>query len=132
MQNNEIIIERAIALAETWQNRATELVSDFDRAFHIKMNKMLSHPKDKVFLIELMDQSFRSKNPARVANQIEYLFPNTKWHLFSRVLSVFWSFYFFMRVFICRRFRFHSLSATSEKTPKPLCSKVKMTSSMRI
>ncbi|AHJ11749.1 bifunctional proline dehydrogenase/L-glutamate gamma-semialdehyde dehydrogenase [Sulfurospirillum multivorans] len=74
MLKNEIIIERAIALAEKWQNRATELVSDFDKKFHIKMNKMLSHPKDKVFLIELMDQSFRSKNPARVANQIEYLF----------------------------------------------------------
>lgn len=74
MQKNEIIIERAIALAEKWQNRATELVSDFDQKFHIKMNKMLSHPKDKVFLIELMDQSFRSKNPARIANQIEYLF----------------------------------------------------------
>ncbi|WP_051906556.1 MULTISPECIES: bifunctional proline dehydrogenase/L-glutamate gamma-semialdehyde dehydrogenase [unclassified Sulfurospirillum] len=74
MQNNEIIIERAIALAEKWQNRATELVSDFDQKFHVKMNKMLGHPKDKVFLIELMDQSFRSKNPTRVANQIEYLF----------------------------------------------------------
>ena len=74
MQKNEIIIERAIALAEKWQNRDTELVSDFDKKFHIKMNKMLSHPKDKVFLIELMDQSFRSHNPARVANQIEYIF----------------------------------------------------------
>ena len=74
MQKNEIIIQRAITLAEKWQNRATELVSDFDQKFHIKMNKMLSHPKDKVFLIELMDQSFRSHNPVRVANQIEYLF----------------------------------------------------------
>jgi len=81
MLKNEIIIERAIALAEKWQNRATELVSDFDKKFHIKMNKMLSHPKDKVFLIELMDQSFRSKNPIRVANQIEYLF--TKYEMAS-------------------------------------------------
>ncbi len=74
MVYSEVIINRAVALAEKWQNRATELVSDFDKKFHIKMNKMLSHPRDKVFLIELMDQSFRSKNPARVANQIKFLF----------------------------------------------------------
>ena len=74
MVKNEIVMNRAIALAEIWQNRATELVSEFDKKFHIKMNKMLSNPKDKVFLIELMDQSFRSKNTTRVANQIEYLF----------------------------------------------------------
>ena len=62
MQVNMEVVQRAIVLAETWQNKASELVSDFDRKFHIKMNKMLSNPKDKVFLIELMDQSFRSKN----------------------------------------------------------------------
>ncbi len=74
MLKNKVVMNRAIALAETWQHRADELVSDFDKKFHIKMNKMLNHPKDKVFLIELMDQSFRSKNNKRVANQIEYLF----------------------------------------------------------
>ena len=74
MQHNQETIQKAIALAEQWQNKATELVSDFDKKFHIKMNKMLSHPKDKVFLIELMDQSFRSHDPKRVANQIAYLF----------------------------------------------------------
>ncbi|DAB31553.1 MAG TPA: hypothetical protein CFH79_08590, partial [Sulfurospirillum sp. UBA11407] len=66
-------MNRAIALAEKWQDRATELVSDFDKKFHLKMNKMLSNPMDKVLLIELMDQSFRSENPKRVANQVEYL-----------------------------------------------------------
>ena len=49
MQVNMEVVQRAIILAETWQNRASELVSDFDRKFHIKMNKMLSNPKDKVF-----------------------------------------------------------------------------------
>ncbi|AFL67696.1 proline dehydrogenase family protein [Sulfurospirillum barnesii] len=78
MQVNKEVIQRAILLAQIWQNRASELVSDFDRTFHIKMNKMLSHPQDKLFLIELMDQSFRSKNPTRVANQIAYLFSKYK------------------------------------------------------
>ena len=74
MVYNEAVVNKAVALAQKWQDRATELVSNFDKKFHVKMNKMLSHPKDKVFLIELMDQSFRSKNPTRVADQIKFLF----------------------------------------------------------
>lgn len=74
MPNNEAIIQHSIELAEKWQQRADELVSDFDKKFHLKMKKMLSHPKDKLLLIELMDQSFRTKNSKRVADQIEYLF----------------------------------------------------------
>ncbi len=74
MKKNTDVMNKAIELAEKWQTRATELVSDFDKKFHIKMNKMLSNPMDKVLLIELMDQSFRSSNNKRVADQIEYLF----------------------------------------------------------
>ena len=73
MANEKKIIQNAINLAEKWQNRATELVSDFDREFYVKMNKMLDHPKDKALLIELMDQSFRVEDPARVADQICFL-----------------------------------------------------------
>ena len=51
MQANAEVIQRAITLAVTWQDRASELVSDFDKKFHIKMNKMLSNPKDKVKLL---------------------------------------------------------------------------------
>ena len=93
MVKNEIVMNRAIALAEKWQTRASELVSDFDKKFHVKMNKMLGNPKDKVFLIELMDQSFRSKNPKRVANQIEYLF--SKYEMAS-----FFTIFFPFRIFI--------------------------------
>ncbi|QKF82635.1 proline dehydrogenase family protein [Halarcobacter ebronensis] len=73
MKNEETIIQSAIQLAEKWQNRATELVSDFDREFYVKMNKMLEHPKDKALLIELMDQCFRCDSNARVADQICFL-----------------------------------------------------------
>jgi RHH-type transcriptional regulator, proline utilization regulon repressor / proline dehydrogenase / delta 1-pyrroline-5-carboxylate dehydrogenase len=59
MKNEKEIIERAIVLAEKWQNRATQLVSKWDKEFYVKMNKMLEHPKDKALLIELMDQAFR-------------------------------------------------------------------------
>ncbi len=73
MKNEQELINSAIVLAEKWQNRATELVSDFDREFYVKMNKMLEHPKDKALLIELMDQSFRAESPARIADQICFL-----------------------------------------------------------
>ena len=73
MKNEQEMIQSAIKLAEKWQNRATQLVSDFDREFYVKMNKMLEHPKDKALLIELMDQCFRCKSNKRVADQICFL-----------------------------------------------------------
>jgi len=73
MENKEQLISSAIKLAEKWQNRATELVSDFDKEFYLKMNKMLDHPKDKALLIELMDQCFRAESNKRIADQIVFL-----------------------------------------------------------
>jgi RHH-type proline utilization regulon transcriptional repressor/proline dehydrogenase/delta 1-pyrroline-5-carboxylate dehydrogenase len=68
------VMERAIELATRWQNVATDKMSDFENSFHAKMQKLLNNPVDKVFLIELMDQSFRSHDVSRVENQIDYLF----------------------------------------------------------
>ena len=73
MKKEQELITSSIRLAEKWQNRATELVSDFDREFYVKMNKMLEHPKDKALLIELMDQCFRAESNARIADQICFL-----------------------------------------------------------
>lgn len=73
MREEKEIIESAVKLAEKWQKRATELVSDYDREFYKKMNKMLEHPKDKALLIELMDQCFRCESNDRIANQIIFL-----------------------------------------------------------
>ncbi len=73
MRNEQEIIESAVKLAEKWQNRASQLVSDWDKAFNVKMNKMLEQPEDKALLIELMDQCFRCESNDRVANQIIFL-----------------------------------------------------------
>ncbi|NVJ53412.1 MAG: bifunctional proline dehydrogenase/L-glutamate gamma-semialdehyde dehydrogenase [Campylobacteraceae bacterium] len=73
MREEKEIIQSAVKLAEKWQRRATELVSDYDREFYKKMNKMLEHPKDKALLIELMDQCFRCESNDRIANQIIFL-----------------------------------------------------------
>ena len=74
MKMDKQLIQDSIQLAESWQKLAETRVSRFDRRFHLKMRKMLGHPRDKVLLMQLMDQCFRSKNAARVANQIVYLF----------------------------------------------------------
>ncbi len=73
MTTEQTLIENSIKLAQKWQNRATELVSDFDREFYVKMNKMLECPKDKALLIELMDQCFRANSKERIADQICFL-----------------------------------------------------------
>ncbi len=74
MENNTVVMNRAIDLAEKWQIRAGEKISNFEKNFHEKMKKMFARPMDKVLLIDLMDQSFRTKNNARVADQVEYIF----------------------------------------------------------
>lgn len=71
---NKEVMNRAIDLATQWQNVASQKLSEFEDSFHAKMQKLLTNPVDKVFLIELMDQSFRSHDVSRVENQIDYLF----------------------------------------------------------
>ena len=68
------VINQAVDLATCWQERACLKISHFENSFHGKMQKLLNNPMDKVFLIELMDQSFRSHDVSRVENQIDYLF----------------------------------------------------------
>jgi len=74
MGNSELVMNRAIDLAEKWQLRAADKISNFERNFHKKMKKMFARPMDKILLIDLMDQSFRTKNSARVADQVDYIF----------------------------------------------------------
>ena len=71
---DQFVMERALDLATQWQKVATGKMSEFENSFHVKMQKLLNNPVDKVFLIELMDQSFRSHDVSRVENQIDYLF----------------------------------------------------------
>ncbi len=74
MQIDKSLANDAIELAKKWQIRADELAKNFDQKFNKQIQKMLIHPMDKVLLIELMDQCFRSSDNRRVANQINFLF----------------------------------------------------------
>ncbi len=72
-QTSEAVSGEVIRLAEFWQNRANELLNDKERSLQEMMMRLLSSPMDKVILTQMMDQSFRSDNNARVADQINTL-----------------------------------------------------------
>ncbi|MFZ3044278.1 MAG: proline dehydrogenase family protein [Desulfatirhabdiaceae bacterium] len=91
------LIQDAIKLAETWQNRANDLLTNEERTIQDTMKRLLTHPMDKVILTRMMDQSFRPHGVRRVANQLDFLLrtygipsffnPMEKFlmHLFQRV-----------------------------------------------
>lgn len=64
------IFKNAIKTAEIWQNRGNELITPEEKAIQEQMLRLLTHPMDKVVLTKLIDQSFRSKDNRRVADQV--------------------------------------------------------------
>ena len=71
--NMDEIIRKAVAQAEAWQSRANELLTAEEKAIQEQMKSLLTNPVDKTVLSKMIDQSFRSHNPARVADQVNYL-----------------------------------------------------------
>ncbi len=69
----QTLIDQAITLAEQWQNRANQLLTKEEKQLQEQMKRLLTHPRDKVLLSKMIDQSFRSHNPKRVADQISSL-----------------------------------------------------------
>ncbi len=66
--------QQAKELAQSWQEEISHNREAAEIKFHKMMIDMLKDPLNKVFLIELLDQSFRSNNPQRISEQIEYVF----------------------------------------------------------
>ncbi|MCK9492109.1 MAG: bifunctional proline dehydrogenase/L-glutamate gamma-semialdehyde dehydrogenase [Sulfurimonas sp.] len=64
----------AKSLATSWQRDIAKNRIRSEKKFHAIMNRLLSDPKNKIFLIELLDQSFRSHDNNRIADQLEYIF----------------------------------------------------------
>ncbi|MDB2562869.1 hypothetical protein N9X61_04620 [Sulfurimonas sp.] len=68
------IIQDVKSVAYEWQKKIQVSRKGKEQDFHNMMLKMLQNPTNKIFLIELLDQSFRSENPDRVADQLEHIF----------------------------------------------------------
>ena len=67
-------LENVKSVAENWQKKIQVSREPEEEKFHDMMKKMLKDPVNKIFLIELLDQSFRADNPSRVADQLEFIF----------------------------------------------------------
>jgi RHH-type proline utilization regulon transcriptional repressor/proline dehydrogenase/delta 1-pyrroline-5-carboxylate dehydrogenase len=73
MNDTDEIAGEAVKLATQWQKRANTLQTSREKARHAKLGRLFTNPRDKVILTQLIDQSFRSKDFGRVANQIHYI-----------------------------------------------------------
>jgi RHH-type transcriptional regulator, proline utilization regulon repressor / proline dehydrogenase / delta 1-pyrroline-5-carboxylate dehydrogenase len=69
----EQILKESLVLAETWQNRATALLTHEEKVIQQRLMRLLNHPTDKAVLTRLIDQSFRSADNRRVADQVCWL-----------------------------------------------------------
>ena len=67
------IRQAAVDLAAKWQDRANQLLTREEKAIQEQMLKLLTHPVDKVVLAKMIDQSFRSHDNDRVADQVNHI-----------------------------------------------------------
>ena len=74
----EKTVQEVKSIAYEWQKKIQVSRKGKEQDFHDMMMKMLKNPINKIFLIELLDQSFRSKNADRVADQLEHIFAKYK------------------------------------------------------
>jgi len=70
---DESIVEAAVALAENWQDRANALLEPGERRRYQQLAQLVANSADKAILTALIDQSFRSKDAHRVADQLCHL-----------------------------------------------------------
>lgn len=78
MKISKTTFESAKEVAALWQSKIDKSREHSEKKFHEIMQKMLKNPMNKIFLIELLDQSFRAHDSKRIANQLEYIFSKYK------------------------------------------------------
>ena len=66
-------VQESIQLAAKWQSRANELLTQEEKHIQDQLKRLLTNPHDKVLLTKMIDQSFRSHDPKRIADQLSTL-----------------------------------------------------------
>jgi len=66
-------IQKAVELARRLQTRGAELQTPQERRQQRELERMLSMPEDKVTMVQMTDQAFRSHNSKRAANQLVHI-----------------------------------------------------------
>ncbi len=69
MPSDSPLIDRAVALARELQQRALELQTPHERRQQAELDRMLQTPSDKVTMMQMTDQAFRSRGAARTVDQ---------------------------------------------------------------
>jgi len=67
------IEQGAVELAAKWQDRANAMLTQEEKVIQEQMERLLTHPLDKVVLTRMIDQCFRSHDHERVADQVNHL-----------------------------------------------------------
>ncbi|MEJ2096831.1 MAG: bifunctional proline dehydrogenase/L-glutamate gamma-semialdehyde dehydrogenase, partial [Deltaproteobacteria bacterium] len=71
LKERDAVVEKALVLARTWQDRANALLTHEEKAIQEQMTQLMTHPVDRVVLTQMIDQSFRSRDAGRVADQVD-------------------------------------------------------------
>ncbi len=66
-------VQKAVELAARLQTRGVELQTPQERRQQRELERMLSMPEDKVTLVQMTDQAFRSHSSRRAANQLIHI-----------------------------------------------------------
>lgn len=70
---NDLLLNDAVFLAQKWQDKANEIITSAEKKHQDQMARLLDYPFDKVITTMMLDQSFRSDNYFRVADQINWI-----------------------------------------------------------
>ncbi len=66
-------IQKVLFVARRLQERASELQTPQERRQQSELDRMLQNPRDKTTLVQMTDQSFRSRVPHRAAEQFVHI-----------------------------------------------------------
>jgi RHH-type proline utilization regulon transcriptional repressor/proline dehydrogenase/delta 1-pyrroline-5-carboxylate dehydrogenase len=67
------LVDRAVAVARALQIRATALQTPAERRQQAELDRMLQTPEDKVTLVQLTDEAFRSQAARRTAEHLTHI-----------------------------------------------------------
>ena len=66
-------LQLAVVLARHLQRRANELQTPAERRQQSELDRMIQNPNDKVTMIQMTDQAFRSQTPNRAVDQLVHI-----------------------------------------------------------
>ena len=66
-------VQKAVYLAQHLQRRASQLQTPQERRQQAELDRMMQNPSDKVTLMQLTDQAFRSQHPRRAVDQLVHI-----------------------------------------------------------